>query len=180
MGKEIKIEKYIEKKDLITFFREIADAIEGSSSEELACFEDFKKVKISIKNEFGQMAVKAKIKQERECDATGEEAETAPAGEGVAAKPKYKDLKKRMKRSFKMIVKMTHDETLPPKEAVDSFLEDSELMVAYPGYGDEYYEDYTKACAEFAEAYKAEDMERLKAAVDELANQKGRCHAKYD
>lgn len=175
MGKEVKIEKYMDRSDLVAFFREVADAIEGGNNEELVCFEDFRKIKISIKNEFGQIAVKAKIRQEKECSTSDEGSDAQ--GE---TKPKYKDLKKRMKRSFKMIFNMIHDGTLPPAEAVESFLIDSELMVAYPGYGDEYYEEYTKACAEFAEAYKAEDLERLKPAVDELANQKGRCHAKYD
>lgn len=180
MGNESKISKYLEFKDLPAFFRDLADAIEKGGSEEFACAEDFAKFKISGKNEFGQVAIKAKFKSAKECTAD-EAMEVVEDGvPATPAKPKYKSLKKRMKSSFKMIHRMIHDGQVPPKEAVDSFLADSVLMVAYPGYGDEYYDDYTVSCEAFKAAYESGDIARMGETIDVISHEKSRCHAKYD
>jgi XXXCH domain-containing protein len=174
MSNDMTINKYLEPKELAAFFRELADAVENGGHDEFACVDDFRKIKIAVKNEYGQIGLKAKFKAAKPCapETVGED--------GEIAKPKYKDLKKRMRTSFKMLVKMAHDGVLPPKEAVDAFLADSALMVTYPGYGDEYYESYTNACAELKAAFESGDPERMHAAVDTLVHEKSRCHAKYD
>ena len=181
MSDDLKFEKYIDEKELAAFFRSLADALENGGKDELACVDDFKKMKLSVKNEYGQISLKAKIKTNKPCE-TGDGAamETGESGDPVPAKPKYKALKKRMKGSFKMIFKMIHENQLPPKEAVDSFLEDSVLMCTYPGKGDEFYPVYLEACEAFKQAYEAQDMDALNKTVDELSFQKGHCHSKYD
>lgn len=173
MSEESKIARFMEKQELVSFFRDVADALEKGGKPGLEALEDFRKLKIGVKNEFGQLELKMKIKPEKQ------EAAAADAS-GQPGLPKYKTLKKRMKSSFKMIFTMLHDGAMPPEQAVESFLSDSDLMVRYAGYGDEYYEDYTKACESFRKAYEAGDVQTLVAAVDALAEQKGRCHAKYD
>jgi len=85
-----------------------------------------------------------------------------------------------MRSTFKMLVNMIHDGTVPPREAVDSFLDDSALMITYPGYGDEFYESYATACAAFKTAYEAADIEKMHETIDVLVHEKSRCHAKYD
>lgn len=172
MGKENRIDKYIAENELPDFLRQLADALEKGGEGEFVCVEDYKKFKLSAKKEFGQISIKAKFKADKPC-----EVET---GTGEAVKPKYKYLKKRMKSSFKMLIKMAHDGELPPAEAVESFMEDSRLMVTYPGYGDEYYDEYIKVCEAFHKAYKAGDVESVRQNVDRLALLKGQCHAKYD
>ncbi|CCH49423.1 GAK system XXXCH domain-containing protein [Pseudodesulfovibrio piezophilus] len=176
MGNESKIVKYIDLKELPDFFRNLADALEQGNSDEFPCVEDCIKFKISGKNEFGKISVKGKFKSGKECvpDVDGMQSDGSPA------KPKYKSLKKRMKQSFRMLVKLIHDGQMPPDEAVVSFLEDSALMVSYPGYGDEYYEDYTRACEAFREAHESGDMGRMHETIDVLVHEKSRCHAKYD
>lgn len=173
-----KIVKYIEPSELPDFFRNLADALEKGESEEFTCAGDFTKLKLSAKNEFGKVALKAKIKSSRECeppeDLLGED------GKPVLAKPKYKNLKSRMKSSFKMLVKMVNDGEMPPREAVASFLEDSVLMCTYPGYGDEFYEDYLKVCDGLKAAFEANDLVAMKDSIKALAMEKSRCHAKYD
>lgn len=178
----MKIQKYVAKEDLPAFFRELADAIESGEGGELACASAFKKMKINVKDEYGQISLSAKIKSAAECtsedlDEMPESLETDP--NATPPKPKYKALKKRMGKSFKVIFRMIHQGTMPPKAAVDEFLADSKLMVEYPGYGDPYYEVYTAACETFAVAYDAGDMDKLNEAVDELVHQMGHCHAKY-
>ena len=181
MADDLKFEKYIDEKELAGFFRGLADALENGGKDEFECVDDFKKMKLSVKNEFGQISLKAKIKTNKPCETAAQaEPQTDEAGEVVPAKPKYKALKKRMKGSFRMIFKMIHDDQLPPQEAVDSFLEDSILMCTYPGKGDEFYPQYLAACEDFKKAYEAKDMAALNETVDALSFQKGHCHSKYD
>jgi XXXCH domain-containing protein len=171
----IKTERYIQKADLPAFFRELADALDNGGSNAIPVPDDFERLKLSVKDAFGQVHIKAKFKPAK-YDA--HHAVNEP--DGTTAKPKYKTLKKRMKESFKMIVQLSHNGQMPPEAAVHSFLEDSRLMVSYPGYGDEFYPEYTAACETFEKAYRAADVDALRAAADELAALKGRCHGKYD
>lgn len=175
MAESIKIQKYVDDKGLAGFFRDLADALENGGEGELACVEDFRKIKIAVKKEFGQINVKVRVKPEGVCEAeTGGEEGDGPS------RPKYSRLKKRMKSSFRLLLKMIHEGQVPPAEAVASFLEDSRLMVTYPGYGDEYYDSYVEVCERFEAAYKSGDLEKMHEAVDALAHEKSRCHAKYD
>lgn len=171
-----KIEKYIDRSELPQFLRELADAIESGNNQELACASDFKRFKLTVKNEYGKMALKAKFKSEKECKF--EEDEQIYTSTTQASQ--YKILKKRMKSSFKLLFKLIHDGQIPPDEAVQSFLEDSNQMVTYPGYGDEYYESDMNVCNEFKGAYEARDIPQMTEAMKALAYEKGRCHTKYD
>lgn len=178
MNNKTKIEKYIDEDQLPSFLRELADAIEQGGNEEYACADDFKKFKVTAINEFGKVTVRAKFKAAAECGPPPELLADIESDE--PSLPRYKDLKKRMQSSFKLITGMIHDNTLPTPAAMKSFLTDSETMVMYPGYGDEYYAEYTSTCDELKAAFQAEDLPKMKEAVIELAKQKGRCHAKYD
>lgn len=109
-----------------------------------------------------------------------DEAIREEAGVDENGKPRYSVLKKRMRSSFKMLLKMIHESQMPPAEVVKSFLEDSALMVTYPGYGDEFYDQYTEVCEQFRTAYEAQDMDAMHTAIDALIHEKSRCHAKYD
>lgn len=165
----------IDKDELPKFFRDLADALEKGGTDEFDCLDDFKKLKVRAEAAYGQVRLKMKIKTEQECRSNFDE-EREP---GAPEKPAYKQLKKRMKISFRMLVKMIHDGQIPPQEAVDSFLEDSALMITYPGYGDEFYSRYAEVCDAFRQAYESGDLERMHEAVDALVHEKGHCHAKY-
>lgn len=169
----MKFNKYTDRTELAAFFRQLADAVEKGGSGEFECVDEFKKMKIGVKDEYGQMHLKVKIKVPETC-------KEPEAGGKDSGMPKYKDLKKRMKSSFRVLVKMIHDGQVPPTEAVDAFLADSALMVGYPGYGDEYYESYTKACEAFKTAFESGDVAMMHQTVDALIHEKSRCHAKYD
>jgi len=171
----MKFNKYVDRSGLVSFFRQLADALEKGGTGELECVDEFKKMKIDVKDEFGQLTLKMKVKIPDTCLPSEE-----GGGDGTSARPKYKTLKKRMKSSFRMLVKMIHDGHVPPAQAVESFLADSALMVSYPGYGDEYYESYIRACEAFGAAFESGDVERMHQAIDVLVHEKSRCHAKYD
>ncbi len=171
----MKISKYVDRTELATFLRQLADAVENGGTGEFECVDDFRKMKIGVKNEYGKIGLKAKINIPDSCDPP-----ECMVEECTQPKPSYKDLKKRMRSSFKMLVKLIHDGEIPPREAVDSFLKDSALMVTYPGYGDDYYESYTATCETLKAAFDSGDVTRMHKAVDALIHEKSRCHAKYD
>jgi len=178
MGTDAKATQRMDIRDLPAFFRALADAMEHGNSTEYPDISGFKKFKITGKNEFGQVAVRVRFKSADACD-TLEESETCEACR-TSCMPKYKHLKKRMKSSFRLIFKTIHDGQPPPAAAVESFLADSELMITYPGYGDEYYARYAQACEAFRDAFAAGDMDAMGRAVDAIAHEKNRCHATYD
>jgi XXXCH domain-containing protein len=178
MGTDTKAISQMDIRELPVFFRSLADALEKEGDGEFTNIDDFRKFKISGKNEFGQVTVKVKFKSAGECDAADEAKECDECR--TAGTPKYKHLKKRMKGSFRLIFKTIHEGQTPPAEVVESFLADSELMIGYPGFGDEYYAQYATVCAAFKAAFASGDLARMGEAIDAISHEKSRCHAKYD
>jgi len=204
MSGECKIERRMPKEGLPGFFRDLADALENGGGEgEFEKLDGFVKLKVSLKEEFGGFSVKLKVKGPKQCVAPGYAASALQDAEvegpdlhgspdspdspgaqdaqaGPEGLPRYKSLKKRMKNSFKLILRMLHEGQTPPAEAVASFLADAEVMCAYPGKGDPFYPEFLQVCREFSDAYDSCDLPRMGAMAEELAHQKARCHAIYD
>ncbi|WP_321402201.1 GAK system XXXCH domain-containing protein [Maridesulfovibrio sp.] len=184
MGKENKIERMISAEELPGFLRKMASAIENGATDEdayLASIEGFEKLKMNIRNEQGQTVIKIKAKPSKEFS-IGPAPEAVSGDSSTPAKPKYSNLKKKMRKSFKIIFKTLHSGELPPAEVVQEFIDDSRLMVTDEdkGLGDEYYEEYIALCNAFQKAFDEGDVEKTHAACDELNHMKTRCHAKYD
>ena len=169
-----KISKIVTPEELATAFRELADSLEGKDAAGMPDLKDFSKIKIGVKNDYGQITLKVKVKSEacEVCEECGEPL----AGPGPEGKPKYKSLKKRMKSSFKVISSAVNQAVMPPQAAIEAFIADSRLMITYPGYGDEFYAAYDKAVDDFETAVAAGDMAAMHAAVHELNHQKSVCH----
>jgi len=92
---------------------------------------------------------------------------------------KYSSLKKRMQKYFKALRESVANGAMPSREIVAVFLEDSEKMVEYQGYGDEFYPEYVMVCAKLREAVDADDLQLVASVVEELAQAKKRCHDVY-
>jgi XXXCH domain-containing protein len=173
--------------ELAEFFRGLSDRLSGIGPDAADAAEtggaqapdpgDFKKLKLSIKRELGGYSLKWKSK------ALYKPAEGAgPAAAGPAAEEgevKYKKLKKRMKESFKMITESLMTDVMPGEAVVTAFLQDSKLMTSFPEKGAEFYDDYDRACAEFAIAFDAKDLTACKAAAITLNQLKKDCHSRY-
>lgn len=175
MGNESKIEKFIKPEELPDFLRKMAKAIETGESEDLPYFgviAGYEKLKININLNPEQTTIKIKAKPAKQF----EEQENP---DGLPQKIKYSNLKKRMKDTFKTIFKTIHAGTVPPKEVVSMFLEDSKLMVTYEGYGDEYYEEYIAACEEFKTAIDSNNIEEIHKTCDNLNSIKAHCHSQH-
>lgn len=140
------------------------------------------KLKLSLERDGDGFFLKVKgqaVKAEREDfddDDFDEDDFDSDTDEKPQGKIKYKSLKKRMKKTWKVIKDSARTNTLPPENVVESFLDDSALMITYPGKGDEYYKPYAVAHEAFAAAWRAQDVEALGHAVKRLDHLKEACH----
>ncbi len=166
------------REELSSVFRTLADALEGTPSTDgtIPSLEAFRKLKIGIKDEYGQVSLKLKFRTDLgDIDAP----ECACGGAQKDGKPSYKSLKKRMRSSFKAVYQAVHAGQLPPDTAVEAFIGESRLMVQYPGFGDEYYAAYDKAVDDFVLAWERRDLAALHGCVDALNHLKTDCHQRY-
>jgi XXXCH domain-containing protein len=142
--------------------------------------QDFKEISLSVKRKNSAFAVKLKVEKDATAAPREATAETAPAPTPeTKTMVKYKELKKRMKSSFKAIRASLEAGALPDQALVAEFLADSEKMTTYPGKGDEYYPDYRRACARFAEAFERSDLEALGQTFGDLKTLRNECHDRY-
>jgi XXXCH domain-containing protein len=170
------------------WLRELADQLETAShapaDDALPELADFSKLKIGFKRIGDRVKVKAKVKG-GPSPAESTSAPEAPAG-GPPETPApsdgekaYKSLKKSMKQHFKTIQERLEAGGLPPADTVAAFLSESDRMIRFPGFGDEYYEAYRAACFRFREAHRTGDIAACKTVCDELDRLKSDCHDRY-
>ena len=168
------------QEELPALFRAIADALEGKGPEYLPVIEQPCKLKLQIRDDFGDVVVKLKLDEAacRDADIACSCPDcTAPIKDD--GRPRYKYLKKRMQSSFKSIFRAVHGGILPVPSAMESFITDSRLMTQYIGYGDAEYARYDEAVDTLQQAWNAQDVQALHAAVDHLAHLKAECHHQY-
>lgn len=103
----------------------------------------------------------------------------AKKGAKAKRKPPYKNLKKRMKATFKELIIAAKGQTLPTQEVISSFIADSRLMTQYRGKGEPHYATYEQAVLELEEAFAAKDARAYAAAVERLNDLKTACHAEF-
>jgi XXXCH domain-containing protein len=140
-------------------------------------FERLKKLKISIKKELGQTYLKCKIKYEDKADILKDW--TADAGQALD-KPDYSVLKKRMKKTFKVIGDRLKNGSIPSNLEMELFCENAELMTTYPGYGDAMYPAFLDLVSEFREAFHQVNIQSCQAKFAEIEAMKKACHHNED
>ena len=170
------------------WLRDLADGLENPSDipveDGRTAPADFTKLKIGLKRAGARVKIRAKFKggtalQETASPEQTEAVEPGDENDGDGAKADYKRLKKAMKKSFKTLKDHLEADDLPPADAVSAFLTESEQMIRFPGFGDEFYEAYREACFRFREAHRTADLAACKNACDELERLKSDCHDRY-
>jgi XXXCH domain-containing protein len=155
--------------------------------------EDFTSLRIGVKNLGASSMLKVSLKypalglaalptpagMDAE-DAARQSAGEAPA-EGVdeSGKPRYKNLKKRMKHFFKAIVVSLRAGTMPDADILAAFVADSRLMTSYPGKGDAFYPAYDAEVDRLEAAAQAGDVGAATASVAALDRMKKECHSRH-
>jgi XXXCH domain-containing protein len=185
---ERKIKQVLPLEALPAYLRQLADALDRRTDGLPAELQDLPdpmtKLEIKGKVRDGAWELKAKIKAEAAPapeQAAGVVAETAEAPAAEKPQVKYKDLKKRMKSSFKDIAASLEAQRLPEPEILEAFLADSDRMTAFAGakYGEPYYPAYREACRRLAAAYEAKSWEAFRSAYADLDQLKKDCHKAY-
>lgn len=132
-------------------------------------------VKFKIKVDLGQddtLEVKFTGKGLKVCGAED------PCGSGIVCES-YSKLKKRMQVYFKAIRDSVTRAEMPSREIVSVFLSDSEKMMSFHGYGDEFYPAYAELCERLRAACDSESLADTAAVVEELSQSKKACHDRY-
>ncbi len=177
MGGKQKMEMSLSKKQTCDFLRKLADSLEAGEDTVPDYDVDLKnygKLKLSLKPKYEQIKLKVDLKKYIQ-----EEDEETEEYEEMKGKEKYKKLKKRMESYFKEINESLSNGYFPSKEIVSVFLKDSETMCTYEGKGDEFYQEYKKACANLQETIEKEDLQAFRGVFEQVSDIKERCHAKF-
>ena len=95
------------------------------------------------------------------------------------AEQKYRPLKKRLKRSFKKLKERVEKNELPPRDIIENFMAEAAVMVSYPGFGDEHYQDFKEACAALRKASEAGDFALFSEKLSNISRLKKECHGRF-
>ena len=155
------------------FLRRIADSVEGKDTDDPRLRRNFRKLRLSLKRESGQISLKIEVKHDDESDSDSKD------DSGYSTIKKYRAAKKRMKHTFKDICHALAEGKAPSEPLTESFFRDSEIMVAYPGHGEEYYKEYIQAYEEFRSALSKKDLDSASLLCEKIRKIKSVCHKRY-
>jgi XXXCH domain-containing protein len=93
------------------------------------------------------------------------------------AESKFRPLKKELKKTFAKIRQAVKGEDLPSKNDMMEFMGQIEVMISYPGFGDEYYDSFMHLCIELNSAFRAKDQIRFNECLKSVISAKNLCHA---
>lgn len=166
----------LSRSEAADLLHKLADTLEdGSDSVESYGISLAELIKFKIKIDMGvddALEVKFTGKGLKICGAEHE------CGSGVVCES-YSSLKKRMQVYFKAMRESVAKAEMPSREIVSVFLSDSDRMISYHGYGDEFYPAYADLCVRLRDAFDADNLAETAAVVAELAQAKKVCHERY-
>jgi XXXCH domain-containing protein len=176
---EKKEEIVVYGEDAVALLHQIIAGITNAQSDQPAKhpidFSKLKKLKLSVKSEFGRPYVKCKVKYEGE-----NKMSDLLSGDEISERqqPDFKSIKKRMDKSFKAIGERLKNGGLPSNLELSFFCDNSELMTGFPGYGDMHYPAFRQLIAEFREAFHQYDLESCRDKHAQIKVMKNTCHRK--
>lgn len=166
--------------ELGDYLRKLANALDGEGLPEFSDLQDnlsnYSKIDLKIRRKDESVVLKLKAKLQVPVTA---ETTSSDGDSPNKSKPKYKSLKKRLKSDFKALAERIVQKEFPDARVVQSFIADSELMITYPGHGDEHYEVFREALAQFAGAFEKRDMVLLDKKYQALKQLMIECHKLY-
>lgn len=131
---------------------------------------DFSTVKLTIKRDEDGCRVAVRIKHD------------SPAESGTddsSGLPKYKSLKKSMKKPWKDLLEVAAAGQLPDSALLREFLDDCELMMSFPDEGEEYYAAFKATMQDVQAAAASGDAEAFSQALGRMDVVKKQCHDEY-
>lgn len=137
--------------------------------------DDWTEVKVSVKALGASCLVAVRVKQAGP-SSTVSAGHTAKAERGAV---RYKDLKKRMKQTFKHIGLALAAGQVPDVGVLADFIADSRRMTTYPGKGDALYPAYNAAVDRLEAAAASGDLAAMTETVAALGRMKKECHSRH-
>ena len=136
-------------------------------------FSKLKKLKLSIKKEFGRPYVKCKVKYDSDDKILTELGDVDPVD---AERPEFKTLKNRLEKSFKAIGDRLKNGGLPSNLEIGFFCRNAELMTTFPGYADTQYSAFLQLVADFRDSFHQYDLEACRTKFAHIKTMKDICH----
>jgi XXXCH domain-containing protein len=186
---EAKIKRTLNPQATAKLLQQLACEVQGEAVAEESEFgpllAGYSKLNLKIKPKEDGLQLNLKIQRNIPVDRSAEPgteqtlSESEDLDESKKTKNIYKSLKKRMKAAFKQIAENLDQNRLPEASVLEEFLINSERMVTFRGFGEEYYADFTAACDRFREAYQRKDFRAFQMHFSELDQLKEQCHKRY-
>ncbi len=176
--KKFTIKKSTDIKEIAAFLRLLATELEGGGNPDPNEFgiqlHDFNKLKIGlIKQEGGQLLLSLKVKN------YGQEPQVATPEFIDIAEQEYGPFKQRMKATFAELTRCGEQGVLPSPELLTHFMTQSEQLVSYQGFGDPYYDAYSKACAALNQAVEGGSPTAFQEKLTAIKALKKACHQRF-
>lgn len=182
MGSEKKVKRKLNNAQLVSLLHELGDALENKTAVQSSAWpgliEGFKALTLKIKRKPDGFRVRLKVESDVSPAITAKQKSKMPVTSDERT-IEYRQMKKKMKSSFKSIGEALERGRLPENTDIERFLRYSERMMGFPDCGKEHFADYRKACAHFLRAYEQADLEALREYFGILRKQRSDCHARY-
>ena len=95
------------------------------------------------------------------------------------AELKFRPLKKNLRHSFTQLRYAVDSGKMPSKRSVNQFIDQVNLMVSYPGFGDEFYTSFKAACTELRTFHNAVDLNSFEKQLACIHSLKKQCHNRF-
>ncbi|HFQ81734.1 MAG TPA: GAK system XXXCH domain-containing protein [Desulfobacterales bacterium] len=95
------------------------------------------------------------------------------------AEQKFRPLKHQLQKVFKELRFSILDNKPPAATQVIEFIQLTEIMISYPGFGDENYADFLAACRQLGRLTPDTPLPVWRQHLDAVAAQRSRCHQSF-
>jgi XXXCH domain-containing protein len=184
MTLEKKYKKNFSADQLAGYLRQLAALIDGSTDRNADDLEgvrmgNIQSIKLKIKRYSAGYSVKLKVKSDKK--EISDSKETPPVSDILGPADvaiTFKQLKKRMKSSFKLINENLVADRFPDRAVVDGFLKDVDRMSRFPDQCGERYAEFNRVCDDLLHAFENEDLSALRGRCTDVKQLRNVCHRK--
>lgn len=172
--KKFTLEKTLDAHQVASFLRLLADELEGKNSPESNDLgwqlHGFNKLKIGlIRKEGGHLSLRLKIKDQV----------TTPAEFTDVAEQNYKPFKQLMKSTFSELTACANQGRLPAADLLTRFMDQSRRLIAFPGFGDTYYDEYWQTCQALEQETNDGNIAGFQKQITAITAIKKSCHNRF-
>ena len=149
----------------------------GNFEDDRYPFDKFMSISLKIKRRDSGYSVRVKVKSESsDIDIDEKTGSHSDNQGGPGQEASYKQLKKNMKSTFKLINKDLVAGRIPNREIVESFVADTDTMGRFPEKCGDPYPEFKKTGDKLLDAVDKSDLDSLRDCYAELKRLRNECH----